>query len=77
MAYDLHGKWESNTGANAPLFPRQGETGVHKQLNVVRVTVSCDSCKRFSLHVSAYTHTTNHFASIRTQHILYVIYFLF
>ncbi|KAI0210818.1 Acidic mammalian chitinase [Lamellibrachia satsuma] len=34
MAYDLHGKWESNTGVNAPLFSRQGETGVQKELNV-------------------------------------------
>ncbi|KAK2163323.1 hypothetical protein NP493_1463g00000 [Ridgeia piscesae] len=34
MEYDLHSKRESITGANAPLFPRQGETGAQRELNV-------------------------------------------
>lgn len=36
MAYDFHGKWESKTGHNAPLFAQATETEWRKQLCVVR-----------------------------------------
>lgn len=35
MAYDFHGKWESKTGHNAPLFASSSETEWRKQLCVV------------------------------------------
>ncbi|XP_032675832.1 chitinase-3-like protein 1 isoform X2 [Odontomachus brunneus] len=34
MSYDLHGSWEKQTGHNAPLYPRTGETGNDLKLNV-------------------------------------------
>ena len=34
MAYDFHGKWESKTGHNAPLFPASYESDWRKQLAV-------------------------------------------
>ncbi|XP_072764970.1 chitinase-3-like protein 1 [Anoplolepis gracilipes] len=42
MAYDLHGSWETTTGINAPLYPREGESGDELELNV-------DACVRFWL----------------------------
>ncbi len=36
MTYDFHGKWESRTGHNSPLYPRQDEQGSARQLNMVR-----------------------------------------
>lgn len=38
MSYDLHGSWEKQTGHNAPLYPRQGETGNDLKLNVVSIS---------------------------------------
>lgn len=35
MTYDFHGSWESNAGHNSPLYPRGGESGWQRQLNVV------------------------------------------
>jgi chitinase len=35
MTYDLHGSWESTCGHNSPLFPRSGETGIERYLNLV------------------------------------------
>jgi hypothetical protein len=37
MAYDFHGKWETKTGHNAPLFPASYESDWRKQLAVVSV----------------------------------------
>lgn len=34
MSYDFHGKWESKTGHNAPLFAPAGETEWRKQLSM-------------------------------------------
>ncbi|OWF47140.1 Acidic mammalian chitinase [Mizuhopecten yessoensis] len=34
MTYDLHGSWEQVTGHNSPLFPRNSETGIQRQLNM-------------------------------------------
>jgi len=34
MSYDFHGKWESKTGHNAPLFASPNETDWRKQLSV-------------------------------------------
>jgi len=34
MTYDLHGAWEKHTGAHIALFPREGETGNDRTLNV-------------------------------------------
>nr|WBW70038.1 venom protein [Lampona murina] len=34
MAYDLHGSWEKQTGHNAPLYARDGESEADKILNV-------------------------------------------
>ncbi|PVD37547.1 hypothetical protein C0Q70_00141 [Pomacea canaliculata] len=34
MTYDFHGSWESNAGHNSPLYPRGGESGWQRQLNV-------------------------------------------
>ena len=34
MTYDLHGNWESETGHNAPMYPRSGEVGDQRNLNV-------------------------------------------
>ncbi|XP_076073758.1 chitotriosidase-1-like [Mytilus galloprovincialis] len=34
MTYDLHGSWETTTGHNSPLFPRSGETGDERYLNL-------------------------------------------
>jgi GH18 family chitinase len=34
MTYDLHGNWESETGHNAPMYPRTGETGDQRNLNI-------------------------------------------
>jgi len=35
MAYDFHGKWESKTGHNAPLYAIANETEWRRQLSVV------------------------------------------
>lgn len=34
MAYDFHGKWESQTGHNAPLFAPSSDSEWRKQLSV-------------------------------------------
>lgn len=34
MAYDFHGKWERETGHNAPLYSPQSDSQYQKQLNV-------------------------------------------
>ncbi|WAR13238.1 CHIA-like protein, partial [Mya arenaria] len=34
MTYDLHGGWERQTGLNSPLYPRTGETGAERELNM-------------------------------------------
>lgn len=34
MAYDFHGKWESQTGHNAPLFAPNSDSEWRKQLSV-------------------------------------------
>src|SRR5690348_10960187 len=34
MAYDFHGKWESQTGHNAPLFAPSSDSAWRKQLSV-------------------------------------------
>jgi len=36
MAYDFHGKWESQTGHNAPLFAPSSDSEWRKQLSVSR-----------------------------------------
>ena len=35
MTYDFHGKWESRTGHNSPLYPRDDEQGSARHLNMV------------------------------------------
>ena len=40
MAYDLHGNWEENTGFNAPLYSRSGESAEESKRNVVSVSLS-------------------------------------
>ena len=35
MTYDFHGKWESRTGHNSPLYPRGDEQGSARHLNMV------------------------------------------
>ena len=37
MSYDFHGKWESKTGHNAPLYAQSNETEWRKQLSVVSI----------------------------------------
>ena len=39
MTYDFHGKWESRTGHNSPLYPRDDEQGSARHLNMVCVFV--------------------------------------
>ena len=34
MAYDFHGGWEQETGANAPLHPKQGASGIDLEFTV-------------------------------------------
>jgi len=34
MAYDFHGKWEKETGHNAPLYSPSSDSQYQKQLNV-------------------------------------------
>ena len=39
MTYDLHGIWDNKTGINAPLYPRKGEVGDERKLNVVSYAI--------------------------------------
>ena len=34
MSYDLHGSWERQAGIHTALFPRSGEQGANRELNV-------------------------------------------
>merc|ERR1712198_494046 len=34
MSYDLHGSWERQAGIHTALFPRKGEQGANRELNV-------------------------------------------
>jgi len=38
MTYDFHGAWEQQTGHNAPLYPRKGESASDLKFNVVRIS---------------------------------------